>query len=476
MSSFQKLTTSQSTIHQNHWVERLIAIIAVVNLGLVLFNLSYVPWRDFYFQTFPSLTQYDQIKGIVPHRETQNYLNQVEKLEKQVMQTGLQSIQVDNLLQELRRLSNEMIQDNPFASANKSGTLERIKNQMRDHVGIASAHRAFEVFWSQDHLAQSGWQQEINFYNTRISPLIQSNYYRRIWINGKFVDYFWLIDLPFTILFGLEFLIRTSYISRSHPKLSWQEAMLRHWYDLFLLLPFWRWLRLIPVSIRLSQINLLNLEPVRAQIKYDFVTNFAEEISGIVGVRMIDQVQKLLQQGDIFRWLFKPESRRSYIKINNTNEVKAIASRLLHISVYQVIPKIQPDIEALLHHTIETTLNQSPVYRQLQNVPGMSHLPNQLTDKLVTDISQTAYSTLTTFLEDPVVIELSNRLIQNFGEALEVEVQKKQNSQEIQSLLLELLEEIKINYLKGIAEGGFETNLEEATQIRQIIDQTDDVL
>lgn len=149
--------------------------------------------------------------------------------------------------------------------------------------------------------------------------------------------------------------------------------------------------------------------------------------------------------------------------------MKAIATRLLHLSVYDVLPKVQPDIEVLLHHSIETILSQSPVYQQLQNVPGLSQLPTELTQKLVTDISHTTYSTLTTLLEDPVVAQHSNRLVQNFSKALQVEVQKKQNLQEIQALLVDLLEEIKINYVKGIAEGGFEKILEEAEQLHQIV-------
>jgi hypothetical protein len=466
----QKLDTRKPRVRRNLWFERLMAIITLINLCLVLFDLSYLPWRDFYLQEAPSLTQlYDPIKGIEPHRETQRYLNKVKELEAQVMQTGLQSPQVENLLQELRILSNEMMQDNPFEVANKSGNLAKIKKQIRDRVRKESAHDAFATFWSQEHLSRAGWQQEINFFNTYTRPLIQNNYYRGIGENGKFIDSFWLIDLPFVILFGLEFLVRSFYISRRHAGLTWLEGMLRRWYDIFLLLPFWRWLRVIPVTIRLYQANLLNLEPVRAQIKRDFVANFAEELTEIVGIRLIDQIQESIQRGDVTRWLLRPETRRPYININNTNEVQAIATRLLHLSVYQVIPKIKPDIEALLHHSIESILNQSPTYRQLQSIPGLSHVPTQLTEKLVTDMSETAYTTLTTFLEDPVAAKLFNRLIQNFSEALEVEVQKKHNIQEIQSLLLDLLEEIKINYVKGIAEGGVEKSLEESQQLRQII-------
>jgi hypothetical protein len=216
--------------------------------------------------------------------------------------------------------------------------------------------------------------------------------------------------------------------------------MLRRWYDLFLLLPFVRWMRVIPVTIRLSQADLLNLEPVRAQIKYDFIANFAEELTELVGIRLIDQAQESIQRGDVARWLFRPETRRPYLTVNNVDEVKAIATRLLHLSIYDVLPKVQPDIETLVHHTVETALNQSPVYQQLQSVPGLSNLPNQLTEKLVADISRTTYSTLTALLEDPVAAEHSNRLIENFSKVLQLEVQKTHNLQEIQSLLVDMLE------------------------------------
>ena len=471
MSSLQQKPTRKPLTLWNPWIERLIAIVILINFCLVLFDLTYLSQRDRYFQKAPSLTQlYDPIKGIEPHRETQRYLNKVNELEVEVSQTEQQSPQTENLLQELRNLSNEMIADNPFTGANKSGNLEKIKHQMRDRVGKESAREAFATFWSQQYLSQVGWQQEINFFDTHIRPLIQTNYYRGIGLDGKFIDNFGRIDLPFVILFGLEFLARTFYISRNQPKLNWLEAMLRRWYDILLLLPFWRWLRVIPVTIHLYQADLLNLEPVRVQINHDFVTNFAEEITEVVGVRIINQAQDAIRRGDVVRWLFRPDPHRPYVNINNTNEVQAIASRLLHLSVYQVLPKIQPDLEALLGHSIETILNESPMYRQLQSVPGMGNLPTQLTEKLAKDFSQTLYSTLTTFIEDPVAAELSNRLMQNFSEALEVEVQKQHNIQEIQSLLVDLLEEIKINYVKNIAEEGVEKTWEESYQIRKIRD------
>jgi hypothetical protein len=71
-------------------------------------------------------------------------------------------------------------------------------------------------------------------------------------------------------------------------------------------------------------------------------------------------------------------------------------------------------------------------------------------------------------VEDPVVLELSNRLSQNFSQALEMEVQKEHNIQEIQSLLVDLLEEIKTNYINGITEEEVEKTWEEAIQLHHI--------
>lgn len=464
-----QILVKKSPIRRNSWLEKIIALIAVINFCLVLFNISYIHWRDIYLNEIPSLTQlYDPIQGIEPHRETARYLEQVNQLEKQVMQTGLASNEVGQLLEKLRFLSNEMIEDNPFAGANKSGLLEKIKHDIRDRVGIRSAHQAFATFWSQEHLAAVGWQQEINFFNTKIRPLMNYNYYRGIDINGKFVDKFWQIDLPFVIIFGLEFLARTFYISRRNPHLNWLEAILRRWYDLLLLIPFWRGLRIIPVTVRLYQSELLNLEPLRAQLNHDFVANFAEEITAVVGVQIINQIQEIIKRGEAARWLLHPETRRAYVQVNPVNEVSAIASRLVNLSVYQVMPKIQPDLEALLHHNIENALKQIPGYQQLNHLPGLNHLPTQITQNLVNTLSDRAYGTLVNAVQDPAGAKLTARLSKNFINALDVELQKPQNLQEIQSLLIDMLEEIKINYVKGIAETGVEKTLDEAQKVQRL--------
>ncbi|MBE9003512.1 hypothetical protein IQ259_00310 [Fortiea sp. LEGE XX443] len=461
------MVTQTLSKRKNLWFERLMALIATINLGLVLFDLTYVQWRDFYLRRLPNITQiYDPIKGIEPHRETQSYLKAVDALKEQVSQTGLTSPQAKTKLEELSRLSAEMIDSNPFAAVGKSGTLEKIKNRMRDRIGENSAKQSFDTFWSQAYLSETGWNQEINFFNQKISPLIATNYYRQIDENGEYVNDFWLIDLPFVTIFAVEFLARIFYIKRRHQSFSWLNAIFCRWYDIFLLLPFWRWLRVIPVIVRLDQAQLLNLQPLQHQINQTIVANFAEELTEIVVVRVINQIQISIKQGDFTRWVSQQESLRPYIDINNVNEIEAIASILVQTVVYQVLPKIQPELVAILRHNIDTALHQVPIYRNLQGLPGIGQAQTQLSEQLATQITTSLYGALVSAVEDPVGAKLTTQLVQSFTTALGAEVQQKHVIAEIQSLLFDFLEEVKLNYVQRLSQEDIDEIVEQTRQLR----------
>ncbi|UKO98408.1 hypothetical protein [Nostoc sp. UHCC 0870] len=452
---------------KNLYFERLMATIATINLCLVLFDLSYVPWRTLYLRNLPQITQiYDPIKGIEPHRETNNYLKTLNALEAQVSQTGLTSPEAKAKLQEISRLSSEMIDSNPFVNANKSGNLEKIKNRMRDRIGKESAKESFDTFWSQPYLSQNGWQKEMIFFNRQIRPLIAANYYRQIGESGDFVDMFWVIDLPFVFLFSIEFLTRIFYIKRRHPSFSWFNAILWRWYDLFLLIPFWRWLRIIPITIRLDQAKLVNIQPFNRQFHQTVVANFAEDITEVVIIRVINQMQISIQQGEIIRWLLQKENLRPYIDINNVNEIEAIAGLLVQTIVYQVLPKIQPELTAILVHNIETVLHQVPLSRNLQILPGVAKIQTQLSEQLATQLTTNLYKALVGAVEDPVAAKLTNQLVERFSQALGTEIQKQQVISQIQSLLVDFLEEVKLNYVQRLSQEDIEQILEQTRQLK----------
>lgn len=459
------------------WFERFIALLALGNLSLVLFDITYVPARDFYLRQLPVLTQiYDPFKGIKPHRDTQKYLETLEELKNQVVQTGLPSPQVAAKLQEINTLSANMIDEDPFRVASKSGSLEKIKDRLRDRIPNPqqSAKQSFQTFWSQEYLSKQGWQQEITWFDAKIKPLIATNYYRTIGENGEFTDNFWQIDLPFIAIFAIEFLARTYFISRRHRSVSWRAAMLWRWYDIFLFLPFWRLLRVLPVTIRIHQAKMPDLQPIRTQISRGFVANFAQELTEVVVIQLINQMQQSITTGELARQLFKSQKQR-YLDINNINEIEAIATHLVQITVYKVLPQLQPDLEALLRYNIELFLKQSPLYQGWKQVPGLGNLPAQLAEQLVAEVSklvtlgpQDAYEAFKIASEDPVGTKLSSQLVQHFGQALGAELQQQQTWQEIQLLLCDFLEEFKINYIQRLSEEDFEKILEQAKQLQRI--------
>ncbi|HBB35299.1 MAG TPA: hypothetical protein DDZ80_30945 [Cyanobacteria bacterium UBA8803] len=502
MSSLQKLDSRTS--HQrsqnrrrtkprrNLWFERVMAIAAAVNLFLVLFDLSYIPLRDFWLQRkiqlfsfkigpikskgfavpipLPNITPwYDPIKGIEPYRDTQQYLARVDELQNKLIEPGLRSPEVEQILAELRRRSQEMIETNPFQVANKTGSLEKIKNKMRQHVPNEqdSAKEAFKLFWSQDNLGKNP-VKELNFFNNEIRPLIETNYFRPIGENGEFVDLFGLIDFPFFVLFAVEFLGRTWSISRRHTGVSWLDAMLWRWYDLFLLIPIWRWLRIIPVIIRLDQAKLIDLSAIQKQARQGFVAEIAGDMTQVIVIRVINEIQDSIRQGEIANWLSKREVR-PYIDLNNTDEVATLTKIAVQLTVYQVLPKIQPDVEALLQHNIAKILNQSQVYQGMEQVPGLGELRNQLTERLAKQITQAVYDGLNMAMaEDPEGDQILQRLIAHLGEAFGSEIQTKKTLEEVQSLLTDFLEEVKVNYIERLSEEDLEEILDQTRAIRQI--------
>lgn len=498
------------------------AIAAVTNLALVTFDITYVPWRNFWLQgaigipltnfkfhiPVPTIAcrdrsvetgqptrtiqqplvicLYDPIKGIEPHRDTQAYLDTVAQLESQIAQkgveAGLQDPTVQDTLAKLRKLSTEMIESNPFAASGKSGALERIKNRIRTQVAArtntrVSARESFNIFWSTNnpsypnYLSPTTWNAEIDWFNQAIRPLIQTNYYRSVDENGNPTSHFWLLDTPFIILFLLEFLARSYHISRRYSNLTWLDAMIWRWYDIPLFVPFsliaptWALLRVLPTTLRLHQAEIINLDTVQSRVREGFVAAIASEMVEVIIVQVINQMQGAIQRGELSSFLQRTTSRQ-YVDVNNINEVEAIATHMSHMMVHEIFPKIQPDLEALVRHSIETVMQQSPAYRGLQAIPGIGAVPAQITESLVHDVTQLIHNSLKTALDDPKTTELVVRFVRNFSSSFIQEAQQN-NLQEMQSLLTDLLEEIKINYVQNLSEEDITLILDETRQLHQ---------
>jgi hypothetical protein len=459
-----RLSRSKSR-RRTTWFERVMAAIALINLLLVLLDMSYLRFRNLYRQVLPAPTVWygEQFKGIEPERTTTGYLALVTTLENELADqmaltsaVNLSEPRVQSLLNELRVQSVTIVNEDPFAVAGKSGTLERIKNLMRDRLQEDSSKAAFQQFWSPEHLRSDTLKQELAFFDTQIRPLMETNYFRGISENGQPIDRFWTIDLGFMALFAAEFIARTYVMSRRHPRTSWLDAMLWRIYDVPLFWGFWRWLRIIPVTVRLHQADWLNLEPARNRVSRALVSQFAVELTEIVLLRVIDQVQRFVREGDMSRWLKAASEGDQYVDINGINEVQAIAKHLSDVVVYQVLPKVKPELDSLLQHSVVAALQQAPAYQGLRFMPGFDGLSVQISHQVVSELSKTLTQTLQNVFADEQGAALANQLMTSFGKHLQAEVQNTATLSEVRSLINDLLEEIKINYVEGIASENIE--------------------
>lgn len=472
------------------------ALIATLNLLLVCFDLSYVPLRDFWLQGHVRLgeitigfieyegirldiipaeisqfiTQYDRLKGIVPYRYTEIYLNRVAQLTEKLNMGGeLDDPSIVSLIDDLRLQSIETIETNPFAEAGKSGTLEQIKNKMREYLPNPedSAKESFRQFWSVNYL-RSQTNEKLEFFNTEIAPLIARNYYRHISENGNYVDNFGFIDFPFALLFALEFLVRTRLISRTRTNVSWRDAMLWRWYDLLFFIPFWRWLRIIPVTARLNRANLIELRRIKKQLSQGLVAGIAEDVTEVVVIRIINQLQNSLRQGDIKK-LLAHSNTNPYIDLNNTNEIAEIIKLIFQLFVYEVLPKIRPEAEQLLEYSLEKALKQTNAYQGIKFLPGSESTIDTLISQLVSQTYQALSDVLNAALEeDQKFAELLDSLVNTLNTSFSTELRAQKSLNQIEFLLIDLLEEIKVNYVERLSEEDIEEILEQTRALRQI--------
>jgi hypothetical protein len=487
--------------------ETFMALLVLLNFILIIFDLTYIPLRDFWLQGHLQITllrfnepiklgsisfqelqipldkpleipfvkavsQYDVVKGIKPYRSTNEYLNTIKELENLLKQSAFFSEQdqqlfrkkVDNLLTKLRQQSVEIINTNPFQTANKTGTLEKIKNKMRLRVFStenASAKDAFQKFWSWDYLDKNSWDKELAFFNQEIQPLIETNYFRPTGEDGRPIDNFEAIDFFFGTIFLWEFLLRTWWIAHTHKGLLWREAMLWRWYDIFLFIPIWRWLRVIPTVIRLDRVKLINLRVIKEQAIKGLAALISKDITEIIVIRIINQLQEYIKRGTVEKILSQPLNGQ-FIDLNETNEVAEIFQLIIKSTVEEVLPQIKPEATAFIKYNIDKILSQTPAYQSLLRLPGMKGLQTELSERISMQLYQSFVKIASNLSQEDKIFErLFGQLAQSFGKSLGTELQSRHSLERIEMLLIILLEEIKLNYVQDFSHEDLETILEQ---------------
>jgi hypothetical protein len=471
--SAQRVTASRLW---RHW-DRAVALWAGVNLVVVLFDITYIPLRTFWLQRnltplpqvplvvpltlLPDITPYvDPLKGIQPHRETQAYLQAFERLDQALL--AAESLpRTAALRQRQLELTVAMINENPFAASGNSGTLEKIKNRLRQRAQHDSVQQAAALLLSDGWLQQRPWQQERRFWQQQVLPLVATSYWRSIDENGRPTDHFWRLDLLlFQSVFALDILLRVVRLRRRFPGLSWRDALLRRWIDLPLLLPFWRLLRLAPVVERLSQARLINVEPLRAAVSRAVVSLLALELFEVLALQLVDGTQSLIRSPMWPRWI---RSLRSHQSVGAPEDQQLVDLLQLWgpLVLGQVTPRLAPELQSLLGHALQ---------QSLRDVPGGAMVPSGATRQLAVgmvdsllDLSRGTAQRLAR--ADDRQAELLQRATDRFWEELAAALEQAGTLERSQALLCGLLQQIKLNYLAQMNRAGIDALMDELDEL-----------
>ncbi len=464
---WQRIRTLGTRSPGRRW-DQFVALWASLNLLWVCFDLSYVPLRNFWLQRnlyplpsvplalplhwLPDITPlYDPIKGIEPHRESQAFLDQFEQLDR-AMESGSRA-EAFRLRQV--RLTQDMIQDNPFLASGGSGTLEKIKNRMRQRADIPSAREAAARLLSDEWLQNRSWASERLFWSQQILPLVATNYWRSIDENGRPTDHFWRADLLlFQSVFLVDILLRVVRIRRRVPGLSWRGALLRRWTDLPLLLPVWRLLRLIPVIERLQTSGLVSFEPLRAVVSRVVVALLAVELFEVLALQLMDGAQGVIRSP---QWPQRIRRLRSHqiVTINNERELVELLRIWGPLLLRQVAPRLEPELAAVLSHSLQQSLQGlvvPPGLRQLQPLLQIERgLSKQLAGGMAVSLLELSRSTGERLQQrDNQQVDLLQRLVDRFWEELASSLENGEALERSQQLVCNLLEELKLTYLAQI--------------------------
>ncbi|WP_017324610.1 hypothetical protein [Synechococcus sp. PCC 7336] len=462
MSGPQPTTVEQEFRHS--WWGKFVALIALVNLALVLFNLTYLPLRNTYIHWVPTLVNlYDPVAAIEREPHTTQYLDTVEQLAGQLNRESRDAPQVQSLLTQLRQQSETLVDGSLFLSSGKLGSYGTMAKRIEAYQQTHSLDRAFDQFWSSSTFSPDNWRDAMDFFNRQIRPELETNYLRLVDRDNWQGTRFWQLDAPFVAFFAVVFAVQTHMVSRSQPSLTWWGAMVRRWYDALMLIPIWRWLRILPVGIHLHRSGLLNIERPLAHLAHDPTAYLSDRVAEFLMVRLVNQAKDSVSEGEALALLVRSSE---YVRSGNTDKLGAIADRLLELTIYNVIPHVEPELRELLEHSMEETLRQFDIYRGVEQLPGLRQLPGAISEQLAAFLTQSSSQAIAEAYADDKGRELLSSLIDRFRQSLRAELQSATTQAELQTMLIELLEDWKQKYVKKATYYDPELTMAELDEIR----------
>jgi hypothetical protein len=329
--------------------------VVLINLCLILFDLTYLWLRPTYFKYVPVVTRvWDPVLGIEPHPLTEELIEKAataEQLSK--LDPGSESLNIK--LEELSALTLRMFVENPFERSGQTQDLDGIKDGMARATGHSTAHLSSPEALAG--IANAYWivpQQELSgrfsLFDKHIEPLLAVNYFREFSINGQLVNRFWKIDLPFLILFWIEFMVRWFLAVRRRIYARWYFFPIFNWYDLLSLIPVMalrplRLLRVVSIYMRLRRSELSRVGKDFLSRAVAYISNIiTEEVSDRVAVRILSEFGEEIADGTHIRIARATvEPRREEIEQVLVGQIQAILTNEETIERFRQLLRLNLD-------------------------------------------------------------------------------------------------------------------------------------
>jgi hypothetical protein len=364
--------------------------VALINLWMILFDLSYLWLRPLYHTHVPIVTTvYDPVKGIEPHPLT-TALSEEIRVTSEDLGTTPTPPTIAEHRERLAELTTRVVRENPFARSGQRRALDSIVDVLAGNLGLTGdalrdpevLRRAVDAYWPTD---PAELRARIDDMDPRFERALELNYYRTFDVSGRLTDHFWILDLPFLLLFWIEFVVRWIHALKRHTYARWFFFPIFNWYDVLGLIPVavfrpFRLLRAVSMYMRLKRSELSSVgQDIFTRTVLYFSNIITEEVSDRVAIRILSELREEIVDGThtrIARSVVEPrkgeietvlatqlrqiitdeetlERLRTLVQLNLANAVEE-SEALRAVPLPNLI--LQPAVTAIGEVILETTL------------------------------------------------------------------------------------------------------------------------
>ena len=310
--------------------------VVIINLCLILFDLTYLWLRPTYFTYLPLITRiWDPVLGIEPHPLTEGLIEEASAAHR-LVELDPSAPALDERLDNLQMLTTRVFLENPFLRSGQTSDLAAIWTTMARETGkVTTSYNNPDIVAEVAHDYWSGppelVRHRFSLFDRQIEPRLAVNYFRGFDLDGQLIDHFWKIDLPFLILFWIEFIARWTLAIRRRTYARWYFYPIFYWYDLLSLIPVTalrplRLLRVVSIYMRLRQSDLSRVGRDFLSRGVAYISNIiTEEVSDRVAVRILDEYREEIVDGTHVRIARATvEPRRAEIERVLVSQIRAI--------------------------------------------------------------------------------------------------------------------------------------------------------